>query len=565
MARSGQVSEAEVIFRRLLEADPTDAEALHFFGVLASKNGDAAEAEQMFREALETDRGWAKGWNSLGSTLYRLGRLEAAVEAVREAVRLEPDFVEWRFNLGIVLRAAGRLPEAAETLKHVTEMVPENAEAFGILGEVLKDMSFFADSEAACRRAIEIEPRLAEAHNNLGNALHALRRTEEAEAAYRRAIDIKPELGRFHANLANVLWSRGRLVEAEAAYRRCVELDPTTTEPYRILADLKSIEVGDPLFLRMHELLRSETVPHPQKIDLHFALAAVLEENNDYDGAFDHWQEGNRLKSSMLRWEDSGREDRVRRVMAVFDEDLLTRHLGGGSPARAPIFVLGMPRSGTTLVEQILVSHSQVDAGGELPVLRRLAEEVGYPENCAQLTTEALKGLGERYLTEARPGERPNFTDKMPANYARIGLIRLILPNARIIHCRRDPVDTCLSCYRTHFSKNTQGYSYDLRSLGQEYLRYQTIMNHWMALLPDAIHEVRYEDLVADKDREIRRLLDFCGLDFEESCLRFHKTDRPVETASASQVRREIYPTAVQRWKKYEKHLKPLLDVIELR
>jgi len=332
-----------------------------------------------------------------------------------------------------------------------------------------------------------------------------------------------------------------------------------------MLADLDSIKVGDPLFLRMNELLRSDIVPSTKKIDLHFALAKVLEEDNDYDDAFNHWQAGNKLKNSALKWKDAGREVRVRRIMAVFDKDLLTRHRGGGSPSSAPIFVLGMPRSGTTLVEQILVSHSRVDAGGEMLVLPRLASEVGYPENCAQLNSEALKGLGERYLTEARPGNRSHFTDKLPDNYLRIGLIRLILPNAIIIHCRRDPVDTCLSCYRMHFGGNTQGFSYDLRNLGLEYRRYRGIMDHWQALTPDAIHEVCYEDLIADKDREIRRLLDFCELSFEEGCLQFHKTDRPVETASASQVRREIYGTAVERWKKYEKHLKPLLQVIDPR
>ena len=178
-----------------------------------------------------------------------------------------------------------------------------------------------------------------------------------------------------------------------------------------------------------------------------------------------------------------------------------------------------------------------------------MAREIGYPENCARLNSKALKGLGERYLAEARTGTRSSFIDKMPDNYLRIGLIRLILPNARIIHCRRDPVNTCLSCYRMHFSKNAQGFSYDLKNLGLEYRRYQSVMDHWMALMPDAIHEVCYEDLVTDKDREIRRLMDFCGLAFEERCLQFHKTDRPVETASASQVRQEIYGTAIQRWK----------------
>ena len=562
LARSGHVLEAEVIYRQLLKSDPADAEALHFFGILAFKKDDAAKAELMFRQALEARPNWAKVWNSLGGTLHSLRRLEDAVRAISEAVRLEPESVEWRFNLGIALRAAGRLPEAAETLRAVTESAPNNAEAFVILGEVLIDISHYLEAELACRRAIEINPRFAEAYNNLGIALRALGRTQAAERAYRHAIDIKPEKGLFHSNLANVHLARGNLTGADAEYRNSLELEPTITESYRMLADLKSIRLGDSLFLRMNELLRSDIVPKTEKIDLHFALAAVLEENNDYDGAFGHWQTGNNLKNSALKWKNAGREDSVRRAKTVFNKDLLARHLGDGSPSSAPIFVLGMPRSGTTLVEQILASHSQVDAGGELPVLQRLAHEVGYLENGAQLNSVALKELGERYLSEAHSGKCSNFTDKMPNNYFRIGMIRLILPNAHIIHCRRDPVDTCLSCFRTLFRGNSQGFSYNLRNLGLEYRRYQSIMDHWIALMPNAMHEVHYEDMIADKDREIRRLLDFCGLRFEEACLQFHKTDRLVDTASASQVRREIYGTAVQRWKNYEKHLQPLLQII---
>jgi hypothetical protein len=332
-----------------------------------------------------------------------------------------------------------------------------------------------------------------------------------------------------------------------------------------MLAELGSLGVDDPMFDRINKFLQSDRVPGLSKIDLHFAAAKVLEDNADYDGAFENWQAGNTLKNSMLGWEDAGREDHAGRILATFDKDLLVRHAGHGVSSDAPIFVLGMPRSGTTLVEQILVSHSEVDAGGELPALLRLAKDIGYPEKLGELNSEALAELGERYLNDARPGDRPRFTDKMPGNFLRIGLIRLILPNARIIHCRRDPVDTCLSCYRTNFRGGSQGYSYDLGNLGLEYRRYQRVMDHWMALMPDAIHELRYEDLIADKDGEIRRLLNFCGLDFEEACLKFHETDRPVETASAGQVRQEIYGTSVQRWKKYEKHLQPLLEALERR
>ena len=221
-----------------------------------------------------------------------------------------------------------------------------------------------------------------------------------------------------------------------------------------------------------------------------------------------------------------------------------------------------MPRSGTTLVEQILASHSQVEAGGELTSLRRLARQAGYPEAFADPDLPSLRRFGESYLAAARPVGGPHFTDKMPDNFLRIGLIRLALPNARIIHCRRDPIDICLSCYRILFIRDAQKFSYDLHELGLEYLRYARLMAHWRMVAPDAMHVVQYEDLIADQEGEIRRLLNFCGLAFEDACLRFHETERTVKTASAEQVRQKIYRGAVERWRHYEKHLGPLLELL---
>ena len=562
LARTGRLDEAEAIFRRILDADPSDADALHFFGILSARQDQPAEAERHIRRALAARPDWAKAWNSLGAVLQRLGRLEEALAACEEAVRLDPRSTEALFNLGAVLHALGRLPEAADALRKAVGVEPEFADAFSHLAVVFADMSLDKDSEAAALRAIELDPNHAEAHNNLGNALRRLGRAEAAEAAYRRAIGVAPRIGLFHGNLANMLRARGALAEAEAEHRRAVDLDPTHTDSYRMLAESKSIEAGGPLFAQMVEQLGSDATAPAGKIDLHFSLAAVFEHQEDYDQAFAHWEAGNSLKRSMIDYDDAAREAAIQNIMDVFSEELPGRYADRGCASDAPIFVLGMPRSGTTLVEQILASHSQVEAGGELATLRRLARLAGYPEAFADPETADLRRFGENYLAAARPVGGPRFTDKMPDNFLRIGLIRLAFPNARIIHCGRDPVDTCLSCYRRLFVRGRQGFSYDLRELGLEYLRYARLMAHWRMVVPGAMHELRYEDLIADQEGETRRLLSFCGLAFEDACLRYHETERTVETASANQVRQKIYRSAAGRWRHYEKHLGPLLEIL---
>lgn len=562
LASAGRIDEAEAVFRQLLEVDPSDAEALHFFGVLSFRRSRPVDAERHFRAALEARPGWAKAWHSLGGALQAQGKLEDAASACEKAVELDPDAAEFHYSLGLVFHALRRLPEAAEALRRATGAAPEFADGFSALGAVLRDMSLDIDAEAACQRAIEIDPGHAEAHNNLGNVRRRLGRPADAEAAYRRAIELRPDTGLFHGNLANLLRTQGKRAEAEAAYRRAVELDPAHTEAYRMLADQASITAGDPLFARMQEQLRADDLPLDRKMDLHFAMAKALEDQADYDAAFDHWQTGNRLKRSTLSYDDAVQEAEADRIIAVFDEELLSRHSGRGSPSDAPIFILGMPRSGTTLVEQILASHSQVTAGGELTALRRLAHETDYPQAIAGYGAAELAGLGVAYLNRARPADSRHFTDKLPDNFYRIGLIRVILPNARIVHCRRDPVDTCLACYRRHFTRGNLGFAYDLRELGLAYNRYLRLMDHWRTVAPGAFHELHYEDMIADQEGETRRLLEFCGLPFEDACLRFHETERTVQTASADQVRQKIYDSAVKRWKHYERHLAPLLEIL---
>jgi hypothetical protein len=298
-------------------------------------------------------------------------------------------------------------------------------------------------------------------------------------------------------------------------------------------------------------------------VNLQFALGKAFEGQEDFDAAFHHYSTGNKLQRSMLDYSDAEREVTAQHIMTVFDRELLDQSTDTGCQSDAPIFVLGMPRSGTTLTEQILASHSAVEAGGELKTLRSLASGVGFPMAFLATDSVDLKAAGEAYLAATGLSDKGRFTDKMPENYLLIGLIRLILPNARIINCRRTPADTCISCYCIKFGAGSILYSYDLQEIGLEYRRYQRVMEHWEDVMPGAIYNLNYEDLINDQEGETRRLLDYCDLPFESACLQFSKTKRIVDTASASQVRKGLYRTSAGRWKQYEKHIEPLLAVLD--
>ena len=413
----------------------------------------------------------------------------------------------------------------------------------------------------AHRRALEIEPGDAETMTNLGIALKESGDAAAAVAAHRRALEIKPGMAGTYHNLGNALVVQGDLEGAVAAFRRALEIRPGFAETYRQLADLVTFTAESRDLAAMRNLLAGGSLGELQEMHLRFALAKAHEDVGDYDQAFVHLDRGNRLKRAAIDFDVADDEALVDRIIATFADT------GPAAPAPAgmPVFVLGMPRSGTTLIEGILASHSRVHGAGELETLGRLARglERGYPEGAAALEGPPLEDFREAYITAVKglAPQAPRITDKMPGNFLHIGLIHKAFPDARVVHCVRDPVDVCLSCYRRLFAA-TQNFAYDLAELGRYYRAYERLMRHWHARLPGFIHDVRYEDVVADQKGETARLLEFCGLEWEDACLAFHKSDRPVGTASAVQVRRPIYGTAVKRWKHYEPHIGALLDAL---
>lgn len=373
------------------------------------------------------------------------------------------------------------------------------------------------------------------------------------------AIALKPADPVLHVNLGILFRDQGRLSEAVEEYGQAIALRATQADAHFLRAEIRTFRVGDPEIAAMEALLQRPNLPARDSIHLQFALGKARDDVGDYGRAFTHWSAGNALKRAQLQYDEKPLLAGLRLMEAEFNRAALERLKGYGHPSVLPIFVVGMPRSGSTLIEQILASHPQVHAAGEIGHLAAVAGAMPEP---ARLDGAAIQRMAEEYLARLPrlPAGKTRIVDKAPTNFIRTGLIRLMFPHARIVHSVRDARDTCLSCYSKLFVSGCF-YSYDLGELGRYYAGYRRLMDHWQRLAPaGALVDVVYEELVADLPGVAQRMIAACGLSWDESCLRFHETSRPVRTASAAQVRRPIHGGSVGRWRNYESRLGPLLE-----
>jgi tetratricopeptide (TPR) repeat protein len=392
-------------------------------------------------------------------------------------------------------------------------------------------------------------------------------RQEEALEAYERAAELKPDTVALRMSAGHVQKTLGRRRESEASYKAALQMDPGRGEVYWSLADLKNYTFGDEEIAAMERLLASDKRERSNEAQLHFALGRAFEQREDYERAFMHYAEGNALRRLDAPFDIGRFERRSARIRTFFDAGFFAARSGSGDRSSAPIFIVGLPRSGSTLVEQILASHSQVQGTMELPNILNLvgqfddlaANRGGYPETVERASPAQLTALGRRYLEETAPlrSGREHFTDKLPNNFSHVGLIHAILPCATIIDARRHPMDACFSTFKQYFAEG-QTFSYDLTDLGRYYRCYLALMDHWDRVLPGKVLHVQYEELVREPEANIRRLLAHCGLPFEPACLKFHETRRAVRTASAEQVRQPLYSSGVGYWRHFERQLEPL-------
>lgn len=504
-------------------------------GLVLHKARKFREAERCYQTVLRDDPRHPDALNLMGVLAVEADRFAIAVDYLRKAVEVDPSEAVYRNNLGNALLVHSLPDEAIPHLK----------------------------------KAAQLDPKYADAMCNLGKAYRTIGDAERAKKWFEKALKADPGFLRAKAGLAELLVELGRTEEATVAFREVLAVDPRQIEALWGLAIARRFEEGDPEIASIETALKDPTLRADQRAPLHHALGKICNDTGRWDDAVAHFIQGKKDKALKFYM------DLHRRTYAnqrqVFTRTFFAARPGYGVSDERPVFIVGMPRSGTTLTEQILASHPRVHGLGELPVIRKIGQALSYgrvePKDFTDAVTAVdatrTRMLAEQYLRvmSRAPASTLRATDKNPHNYEMLGVIALLFPNARIIHCRRDPMDTCVSCFMQNFN-DSHGYNSDLRVLGQYYREYSALMDHWLEALPLAMFELQYEDMVADQEGMSRRLIDFLGLDWDDACLEFFKTERTVSTPSRWQVRQPIYSTSVKRWKRYEAHLDPLKEAL---
>ncbi len=567
--QAGRTVEGEQLSRMVPQAGPVPTDILPSRWLSTYQDSRYGVTAKSIGTASPTKGNFAYHY-TLGNVLRSQGKIADAAAQYEHALAIKPDSAEAHNDLAIVLYQQAKRDDAMAHYERALAINPDYANAHNNLGTALAEQGRIAEAVAHYERALVLNPDYADAHSNLGTALAAQGRIADATSHLEHALLLKPDHADVHNSLGNLFKDDGKLDDAMAHYRRAIAIRPDFGEAHLNRSEIKSFHRGDADLADLEALARKDDLPINTALNIHFALAKALEDTGDYARSFEHLRKGNALKRGQISYDESGILNLFRRISAVFDGGLLDRFQGKGDPSQVPIFVLGMPRSGSTLIEQILASHPQIHGAGELAdfetavssVINSVARPAGYPECVPALDGDTLRRIGRSYLARlpAVADGKVRIVDKMPGNFLNIGLIRLSLPNAKIVHTMRHPLDTCVSCYSKLFTSGHH-YTYDLAELGRFYRAYSELMAHWRLVLPPgAMLGVSYENVVGDLEGQARRLIDYCGLPWDDRCLSFHKTRRPVRTASAIQVRKPVFRTSIERWRKYETGLAPLLD-----
>jgi tetratricopeptide (TPR) repeat protein len=601
----GRLDQAVASYTKALQIKPDFVQAHNNLGIALNDLGRHEEAIASYTEALQIKPDFAGAHNNLGSALKALGKHEKAIASYTEALQIKPDYAEAHYNLGIALNDLGKHEQAitsytkalqikpdyaevqnnlgialSDLQKHeeaiasytkALQIKPDYAEAHNNLGNTLNNLGKHEQAIASLTKALQIKPDYAEAHNNLGNVLKELGKHEEAIASYSKALQLKPDYAKAHNNLGNVLKVVGKHEEAIASLTKALQIKPDYAEAQRVLGTIKTYKTNDPQIARMLDLVADPSISENEKMHLGFALGKAFDDIGDAERAFRYFLEGNHLRKKELGYNIDSDKRLFSLIKSTFATDKLPT-LEEIQPVtgykKQPIFIVGMPRSGTTLVEQILASHSQIYGAGELiflnkivkPVLRNIKKP-----HFNKLTINTIISVLNSYLAKLDnlgDGE-PRITDKMPLNFRWIGFILTAMPEAKVINLQRDPVATCWSVFKQGFSSKGNGYAYDLVDVAEYYKLYIDLMDFWRGRFPNQFYDLDYESLTENQEEETRKLIKYCALDWEDQCLEFHKTKRAVNTASSFQVRQAMYKGSSEAWRKYEAHIQPMLQALK--
>lgn len=526
---AGRIRQAQTICRRILAGNPNHADALCLVGVIA----------------------------------HQTGKINEAIKAYNDSLAFRSDF-KVLYNLGSALHDAGKLNEAASAYRRSLELNGNNADTYNNLGIVLKEQGRLDEAIASFQRALAINADSAEAYYNLGNAFRDQERLDHAIDAYHKSIALRPAFDAYN-NLGNIFKNQGRLEEARKAYRNSLQLNPTCAEAYESVVSITAYNsIDHPDIAAIRSLLKRPNLPERDTSRLYYALGKIHDDCAVYDEAFACYREGNRIRHKQSRFNPKHFSAYIDRTIGAFRQDFFARHQLQGSDSQMPVFIVGMPRSGKTLVEQNISSHPQVHGVGELDKIPELASGLpAYPEGIIAMDQDVTVRLFTAYEGRLRLNVKSGVlrvTDTMPANFLHLGLIALLFPNARIIHCQRHPLDVCLSIYFHDFHTGND-YAYDLSDIGTYYCQYKRLMEHWRDVLPLRMYEIEYEELVADQETKTKELIDFLNLRWDQRCLRHERNQRPLRTTEWA-VRQPIDSKSVNRWRNYEKHLAALQQML---
>ena len=561
----GRLHEAVESYAKALEIDPLLAETHGNLGAALLDLGQAEKAATSLERALTLDPNFALAHLNYGNALQKLGRVGEAAASYRRCIRIEPRLAAAYTNLGNAQRELGQSGDAMASHRQALTLDPSLAVAHRNLATTLQELGELTEAEASLRRALKLNPQAAEVNNNLAVVLRSQNRTAEAEAFCLKALGIDPDLTSALTLLAEFEADKGRFAEAGALYKRATSIDPDCAQAWAGLAGLRKMTAQDAPWLKEAQRVAGSRLPLRQEIPLRYAIGKYFDDLRDYPTAFTSFKRANELTKQITpRYEPQKWESQFKLRAEFYDIGRIAEARPDAETSARPVFIVGMPRSGTSLAEQILASLPAVYGGGELPFWTRAAAAYESSEAGPDQRAPMRRELASSYLglLESLSREAQHITDKMPANSLVLGLIHSTFPNARIIHMRRNPVDTCLSIYFQDFGVS-HSYANDLEDLAHFYAQHTQLMKHWASVLPrDAILEVPYEGLIENQEMWSRKMLEFIGLPWDPRCLEFDETSRVVATRSRWQVRQKMDRSSVERWRNYESFVGPLRKLL---
>ena len=564
LAQQGRYEEAVTSLEKAVQLDPTQALAHKKLGQALAMAGRGEDADECFEDFF--DKRPEEGEVARAANLLRSGHPDEAIEIFQTLIRENPKNVNaMRFLAVAWLEGKEKMDDAEALLRRVVEIAPDYLAGWITLGLVQIERSRAVDAIDSYKQATRLSPKNPAGWGGLGNAYAAANYQDKSAEAYARAVSLSPKAPHLQMGYAHVLKTLGDQEAALKAYRAAIAGKPDFGEVYWSMANLKIFNFEDEEVAAMEHQLENEELTASAEIHFRFSLGKAYEDQKDHDKAWHYYHSGNQLQRMQVSYDSAEFQNRQNEIIEVFSKEFIEEHAGNGYEAADPILIVGLPRSGSTLVEQILASHSQVEGTSELPNLGKIAHSIGryakdnkqFPESARDLRGRDWRAYGKRYIEETRRHREegtPFFTDKLPNNFSMIGFLHLVLPNARVINTRRHPYDSCLGAYKQLFGKG-QNFTYDMWDLADYYGQYHKMVSHWHKVLPGKMLDVHYEETVTDLEGQVRRILEHCGLPFEEQCLRFWETRRAVRTASSEQVRQPIYSGALGKWRLYEDHI----------